>query len=1258
MQLIMRGIRKFWMLGLVGVFTGFTEELPPGTVTLHVAAEAVADDADGSVAHPFTGLAQALPAATPYLQVGTPVRLLFAPGVYREGGLEWTGHDFGTVAQQTPLILEGAELDRVVFSGAEVWEGGWSELSPGHWTRVWPYVWGYGPDPWVAWNYHLPPEMRRREMLVVDGERVLPVFAIEDLAEQRFFVDEAAGVIHYMGENPNTRLVEVPVEHFWLSMRGKSNLTVRRITVRHYSNFIDEIPAARFWGFGPGGLPGSSNILLEDCRFDDNSAQGLSVGLYDIGTVRRVRLRGNGYLNASFPTNHNLLVEDVETTGANWRGYPHGELSWSAGGIKATRAQGSVYRRVVAADNLANGLWFDVYCGANTVEELHAFGQENYGLYFELSDGPLVLDGGYFGNNSTAMVLAETRDMEVRNVEAVSNRTAVVLRENGRGIPLERLVFTDNRLANHRQGDLLFNRTHSVSDADMAALAPGFDIRRNRYAHAFPQQAFRIPGLTNLSGWQNFLQGYPAITGKDEDAAVAVLDTTGSVNGPVVWEIWENLPDATLAALRDLPDFQSNLADGVERRWLTEDVWGREGAYGQRGAGRLRAPVTGMYQFRLSADRQAELWLGLDGPLSTPELVLSVSTPTDRRSASGPIYSVTLAAGQIVPFQILHAGLGGSEGEGHVSLLWSRPDRAEFHPLSSVHILQPRIRVEALVGSTVMGSGVPAILRVHRDPPLNHPLEVMFERIGAAEADLGAEMPLRIPAGMAYVDIPVSAEAGALSGHQTLTLRLLDGDFAKVKAGEGLATVHLLDPLYSAVPVFAEDFEGLNAGDAILAGNTEFTHSRVDAGVNLTATADTQDDFEQGADNVFARFVDNHSSDLLQLGYDHGEGVDHVVTLAFDLVDRSVNPTGNYFAIRLSTAHNPQDSFNYMIALRRDGGERFMTTTGTSAQQFPLPAEDLLRVRVIVNNSSETVFEYTEGQSLAPGKMDVWVNGELLGNHLNPTVWIGGMGHDGQAIRSLAFLTFGMTVNVDVGVDNVRLYAGAVMADAGAGPPSLTLEETEPGTLSAAWSGWPAADSYELSFRRAGASFWTRAAVSLDAETIEMDLPGLAANEFYEVRIRGFVAGELIGEILQTAHTQYSGEPVQEGLAGWRQHFFGTSLSYGDAADEADPDGDGVSNFLEYAFGSNPLDAASRPGTRIQPGDTPASMTLEYERPLPPHTLTYHVEQTDNLAVSWENVPEEHLQIAVEELEETERVRVTVALPEAPAIRFYRISVE
>jgi sialate O-acetylesterase len=69
----------------------------------------------------------------------------------------------------------------------------------------------------------------------------------------------------------------------------------------------------------------------------------------------------------------------------------------------------------------------------------------------------------------------------------------------------------------------------------------------------------------------------------------------------------------------------------------------------------------------------------------------------------------------------------------------------------------------------------------------------------------------------------------------------------------------------------------------------------------------------------------------------------------------------------------------------------------------------------------------------------------------------------------------------------------------------------------------------------------------------------------YLVRREGAPAGaapRLTGYLSTTAGAH---------LAAWRDEWFGTPEPIGSAADDADPDGDGYSNLLEYALGGNPV---------------------------------------------------------------------------------------
>ena len=51
----------------------------------------------------------------------------------------------------------------------------------------------------------------------------------------------------------------------------------------------------------------------------------------------------------------------------------------------------------------------------------------------------------------------------------------------------------------------------------------------------------------------------------------------------------------------------------------------------------------------------------------------------------------------------------------------------------------------------------------------------------------------------------------------------------------------------------------------------------------------------------------------------------------------------------------------------------------------------------------------------------------------------------------------------------------------------------------------------------------------------------------------------------------------------WRQENFGTAAATGDAASGADPEQDGLSNRIEYAFGLNPAASSTGP-LRLAPG--------------------------------------------------------------------------
>lgn len=103
--------------------------------------------------------------------------------------------------------------------------------------------------------------------------------------------------------------------------------------------------------------------------------------------------------------------------------------------------------------------------------------------------------------------------------------------------------------------------------------------------------------------------------------------------------------------------------------------------------------------------------------------------------------------------------------------------------------------------------------------------------------------------------------------------------------------------------------------------------------------------------------------------------------------------------------------------------------------------------------------------------------------------------------------------------------------------------------------------------------------------------------------------------------TQRGATPVVPAIDAWRQTHFGTAANEGDAADDADPDGDGLPNLLEYALRRDPLAPDSAGAVTLgQSSSATKRLALTFARRADAG-LVYTVEATDDLAGGvWERV--------------------------------------
>lgn len=87
-------------------------------------------------------------------------------------------------------------------------------------------------------------------------------------------------------------------------------------------------------------------------------------------------------------------------------------------------------------------------------------------------------------------------------------------------------------------------------------------------------------------------------------------------------------------------------------------------------------------------------------------------------------------------------------------------------------------------------------------------------------------------------------------------------------------------------------------------------------------------------------------------------------------------------------------------------------------------------------------------------------------------------------------------------------------------------------------------------------------------------------------------------------------------ITDWREDYFETTENTGDAADDADPDGDGVENILEFATGSDPTDGSTVETPVSPPIDGMIQFTYTRNK-LAMAELAYAVEWSDDLNGTW-----------------------------------------
>jgi hypothetical protein len=188
-------------------------------------------------------------------------------------------------------------------------------------------------------------------------------------------------------------------------------------------------------------------------------------------------------------------------------------------------------------------------------------------------------------------------------------------------------------------------------------------------------------------------------------------------------------------------------------------------------------------------------------------------------------------------------------------------------------------------------------------------------------------------------------------------------------------------------------------------------------------------------------------------------------------------------------------------------------------------------------------------------------------------------------------------------LEAIRIVDGAVpalVAPAGV----VASPGNAPGEIVVVWDAVASAETYYVERgTSAGGAFVQIASVAALAHTDTALNPGTAY--YYRVRAAKTAASSA------PSATVWSLPYLPPTWDGWQYQYFATTADTGDAAHTADPDGDGIPNLMEYAFGTHPLVYVANEPAAPAVSRVNGSLTLTFVRHR--SDVTYEVQASSDL---------------------------------------------
>ncbi len=339
------------------------------------------------------------------------------------------------------------------------------------------------------------------------------------------------------------------------------------------------------------------------------------------------------------------------------------------------------------------------------------------------------------------------------------------------------------------------------------------------------------------------------------------------------------------------------------------------------------------------------------------------------------------------------------------------------------------------------------------------------------------------------------------------------------------------------------------------------------------------------------------------------------------------------------------DASGRFVAIRNGA----VTGTGTfsPSNAISVGTDYYVLARFVVTNASGTASDGWGGATPGTIAADVWVYPLAS----PPTVEPSGSGtanyaaqSDGTGTRYInGLLLKGSSAGSGLMMDEVRVgttFAQVALNPVDIAPGNLVATVASSTQINLAWTDLATNETgYRVEHSAEGSSWATLATLAPNSTAFSDTSLSPAVTRFYRVCAVNASGGSgYAGPVFATTLT---------GQADWRRTHFGTTSNAGNAADAADPDGDGVPNLLEYALDGDPGSSmsAQRPAVQV----SASALQIAFVRAR--SDVTYVVEASTDMVV-WTEIATNPGQVG-----QAVTVSDTATISAAAPRRFLRVRV-